>query len=566
MELTLAIVQTNIDNGIFTHKANENKRSKGQFWIVFDRIYQETDGTIILVDKFVYCRMCKKVFNYDSKKGITNLNSHSASCKEPTMTMRSFVTRTNAIGFEDKKKLCLYTIAASVKDTRPFSFTEHDGMLDLLHGTWMMGARVGAVTKEELQKALPCGTTVSRNITKLSIECKEFLKKTLKTQLEQRAKMAFTTDIWQDKFKRISYLIITAHFFDCKTKKLIDLLLALQPMEPGRKKDNAYVREIIYSTLNEYDISQCSSQFIFISDRGGNIRVALKDFVRLNCFPHFIHSTVKHACEIDDISKVIDSCASLVKYFKFNGLNNLLNVTLKSAIKTRFNYAILMMESINSQYDIIEQILRERNELIRLRNIDKECIGELIHFLNTFLSASKLTESNYKSTLCYVWISISEITSNCRILVYDSTFIKGMKARALNYIETKFVLHKYHRIASFLNPNYKSLVFSTPTMRTRTIADTRQMLSESSRETQPLLSSTSNVSSISSSLSSSIQSNDTNPRSSSGSESSFLSNYYNQTENELDEIDSYVSLKWVPDASLDLFGWWVARKDVFPLL
>lgn len=76
MDLTLEIVQTNIDNAVFTHKPNENKRSKGQFWITFDRIYEEIEGCSVLVNKFVYCRMCNKVFNYDPKKGISNLNTH----------------------------------------------------------------------------------------------------------------------------------------------------------------------------------------------------------------------------------------------------------------------------------------------------------------------------------------------------------------------------------------------------------------------------------------------------------------------------------------------------------
>lgn len=555
-------VLTNIENEVFAHKPNENKRSKGQFWSSFDRIYEKVDGKNVLVNKFVYCRMCKKVYNYDSKKGISNLNTHSVGCKDDVVKISSFIPRSKAIGSEDKKKLCLYTVAASVKDTRPFSFTEHDGVLELLHGIWNMGARIGAVTKDELQKALPSGTTVSRNINKLSFECKETLKKSLKTQIEQsNSLIAFTTDIWQDKFKRMSYLCLTAHYFDFTKQKLVDLLLALQPMEAGKKKDNMYVRELIMKILNDYEISQYSTKFIFVSDRGGNIRVALREFIRLNCFPHFLHSTVKNACEIESVAKVIDSCASLVKYFKFNGLNNLLEVTLKSAIKTRFNYAIIMMESIHSQFDAIERILRERNELIRLRNIDKQCLATLINFLNTFLNASKLTESNYKSTLCYVWIGICEITSMCKPRVDDTTYVKALKVKCLNYIETKFVLNKYHRIASFLNPNYKSLIFSSESMRIKTIEETKEMLNEFPRETSSVsLSSveSSSTPSLSNVSSSSSLSNDT--------ERSFLSNYYNRSKNDLDEMDSYISLKWVPDTQLDLFDWWVARKNIFPQL
>lgn len=137
---------------------------------------------------------------------------------------------------------------------------------------------------------------------------------------------------------------------------------------------------------------------------------------------------------------------------------------------------------------------------------------------------------------CYVWISICEISSLCRTREDDPTYIKAAKARALSYIETKFVLHKLHRIAAFLNPNYKSLVFSTPSLRERTIIDTREMLGALLRE-MPF------VNELESNSKNSSTSNETNRRSSSGSESSFLSNYYNPIENDFDEVDTYIALK-----------------------
>lgn len=549
MELTIASVQTSIQNGIFSHKPNE-KKTRGQFWDVFDQIFEKIDGNEILVKKFVYCRMCKRVFNYDSKKGNSNLNAHSSSCKEPIKTIESFLPRTNVISFDDKKKICLKTTAAAVQDNRPFNFAQCTGVLELLHFVWMMGARVGAVTKDEFRKAVPCGTTVSRNVNKLSTKCKEVLRDTLIAQLERGTTIAFTTDIWQDKHKRMSYLCLTAHYFDRTTKSLVDFILAMHPMEPGRKKDNVYIRQIIWSKLVEFGISEYASKFVFISDRGGNIRVALRDFVRLNCFPHFLHSTVKYACEVDSVKSLIDSCAAVVRYFKFNGLNNMLDLTLKSAINTRFNYVVIMMDSIYKQYDEIERILRERNESIRLRNMDRDVIRAVMEFLSTFLEASLLAESNYKPTIGNVWLGISEILTVCRVVERDSTCIRAMKARALHYIEKKFVLNKHHRIATFLNPNYKSLAFTTPSLKIKTIEDTREMCSALPRE----------PSSAAQILTSS--------ESSSGSESSFLSNYHDRTEreHEWDEIDSYISMRWVPDGQVDLFSWWLSRKDVFPQL
>lgn len=61
-------------------------------------------------------------------------------------------------------------------------------------------------------------------------------------------------------------------------------------------------------------------------------------------------------------------------------------------------------------------------------------------------------------------------------------------------------------------------------------------------------------------------SNETNRRSSSGSESSFLSNYYNPIKNDFDEVDTYIALKWTAVTDLDIFDWWSARSHVFPKL
>lgn len=160
-----------------------------------------------------------------------------------------------------------------------------------------------------------------------------------------------------------------------------------------------------------------------------------------------------------------------------------------------------------------------------------------------------------------MWIGICEITSICKPRFDDAMYIKALKVKCLNYIETKFVLNKYHRIASFLNPNYKSLIFTSEAMRTKTIRETKGMLNEFSRET-----SLTSTSSVESSLTPSLSNVSSSSSLSNDTEKSFLSNYYNRSENDLDEIDSYVSLKWVPDSQHDLLDWWVARRNIFPQL
>lgn len=402
-----------------------------------------------------------------------------------------------------------------------------------------MGAKVGIVSKEQLIKALPSSTTVSRNANRIATMSKDNLKSKLKSEIRAETHFAMTTDIWQDKYKRISYCCITLHYFDKKTSKLVDFLITLWPMQIGKKKDNVYLKKIIDDKLIEYGLMEHVENCVFVSDRGGNIRVALRNYKRINCFPHFCHNIVKYACSVEDIKRLISCCSALVKYFKFNGLNNALEKSLKSAISTRFNYIFMMFSSIDSQWDKIKVILLQRNEHGRLNGIDRDILKGMITFLNVFNAASKATESTYKETLAYVWIGITQICSMCRVQLYDPYYTKAIKARSLEYIESKFVLHKYHRIATFLHPNYKTLVFCSSELKNKTIEDTKNLLDQMiATESSP----------------NSTRSDSSSRRSSSNSEASFCR-----------IISANVMAKLVKWMLIEIFNGFLLKKSTFSI-
>lgn len=476
------------------------------------------------------------------------MNDHSKECEKPKQTLKAFIFRENIIAQEHKKELCFQAVAASVKDLRPFNLTNGSGVVNLVHAAWNIGAKVGIVSKEELLRALPCPTTVSRNVNELAKRSIDQLKLQLKTEIEAETSMALTTDIWNDKYKRVSYLCITLHYFDQNLMKLVDFILALAPMEAGRKKDHTYLLQIITEKLNEFDLIEHIEKLVFVSDRGSNIRAALKDYTRINCFPHFCHNIVKYGCTVESIKTLIKKCAALVKYFKFNGLINCLDKTLKSAISTRFNYVFMMLSSIDNQWDGIREILNQRMEIARIADIDRDCIKDLIRFLSSFNDASKFTEATYKETLAHVWIGITQICSVCRVLPNDPIYIRTMKVRCLEYIESKFVLHKYHRVATFLHPNYKELIFCSPDQKQKAIRDTKHLFDQ----IQPLLPNHSPVSS--------------NRSSNASSDSSFLANYYSRHADDIDEVDLYTNIQWIAHEKLNVFDWWIQRKSTFPRL
>lgn len=469
-------------------------------------------------------------------------------CKEPKKTLRSFILRENIIEQVHKKELCFQAVAASVKDMRPFNLTKGSGVVDLVLSAWNIGAKVGIVSKGERLRALPCPTTVSRNVNQLAKRSKDSLKSQLKAEMNAGTSMALTTDIWSDKYKHMSYFCITIHYFDQNQMKLVDFILALAPMESGRKKDHIYLQEIITDKFIEFDLLEHQEKLVFISDRGSNIRAALKHYTRLNCFPHFCNNIAKYGCQVESIKVLIGKCSALVKYFKANGLNNNLDIALKSAISTRFNYVFMMLSSIENQWDAIREILIQRHEIARMAGIDRDCIKELIKFLSSFNLASKVTEATYKETLAHVWIGITQLCSVCRVQPSDPIYIRAMKARCLEYIESKFVLHQYHRVATFLHPNYKGLIFCSAEQKRKAIRDTKSLLSHIQTPTP-------NQSPSSSDRSSGTSSN-----------SSFLSNYYSRRDDDFDEVDIYMNMQWVAQEKMNVFNWWIERKSAFPNL
>lgn len=184
-------VEKNIKENVFIHKPNTSTKSTGRFWSTFDRIFHAQTGE--LIDGFIICRICMKISKYNTSKGISNLNNHSDTCKVQTRTLRSFISRENIIKNEHKKELCIHTVAASVKDTRTFNLTDRDGVFNLLFSVWNMGAKV--VSEEELRRALPNPTTVSRNVDKLAGQSKEIIKPKLQAQFDNGFDLAMTADV-----------------------------------------------------------------------------------------------------------------------------------------------------------------------------------------------------------------------------------------------------------------------------------------------------------------------------------------------------------------------------------
>lgn len=506
------------------------------------------------VDNFVACAICKNVLRYDSKSlGTNHLRLHLKRHQSQPNTMNQYLNKIEKSvkvsenhKFQLKEACVLYVS----RDIRPFSSLEGEGFLNLIKTVARLGSIYGAQIADDMESILPSGQTISRSISAMAVQCKENLKLILRSYIVETNMIAMTVDVWQDKYKRISYLGMTAHFYEQKIGEiethLSERIISMKPIECGISKDYTVIRLKIMECLRDLEIDDLFSKIVFVTDRGGNIRKALEQVERLNCFAHFINNIVKMTCQIDIVKVLIDKCRSLVKYFKITGLNNLLPSALKSGCETRFNYVHLMLDSIVKNWDNIDNVLRAQNEMRRIDGInyaDLICISE---YLKEYKVWSDHAAGSKRPTLYVVWIGIHSLMEHSFIDEDDHPLVSLMKVRAFTYIQEKFVLSPMHRIATFLHPGYKALRFASIDLIRETHEDTRSELERAYTIGR---------------ICSLIR---RNSNSSDSSESSLTS--YLDDNRETDEVVDYLQYRIVGTIGMDIVDWWIRRKAEFPRL
>lgn len=519
-------------------------------WKTFFQIWKtekdkETNVDIeILVTGFVCCSKCHHVMRYNTLFGTTSILKHADKHNDSNNELA--VPSVNCVPASGRKALLNSCINFVSKDLRPYKAVEDAGFLDLIQTAWNLGAEFGQISTEKLVEVLPSRQAVSYNITAKANDIRAQLKIKLNATFEELKSIPMTADIWTDNQKHMSYLGLTAHFYDDEGN-LCDQLIALRVLDVGTVKDNVYVRKVIEEILDDYGLKENIKSMVFTTDRGGNIKVALRCSIRLNCIAHMINNIVKAACDIDIVKEQIAQCKTLVTFFKITGLNNTLGTSLKQAIDVRFNSVCNMFESILKNRLKVKDALESRNEDRRIENIHFNQVQCMFAYLDEFRHWSTKGSASKIPTLYLVWIAMDALIKHSTPSNDDNSTVALMKIKAYQYIEENFEIHELHRVATFLHPNFKSLKFTNEQKRMKTHNDTRHLL----RKYHP---------------SSARTTNRRESTSSSSSVDSTISTYMDDNSSLLDEVHEYISLKCIPDEKLNLINWWQDRKELFPTL
>lgn len=531
-------------------KRRRTSRSGIDYWQYFREIYDNNDNIIL---DYIACEKCSEIIYYRSADGTApmqrHLDKHSTSGQSNTMDQFVRKPVKNFSSF-DREKSKLMSTDFVIKDVRPFEAIAGNGLIALLMFFSQLGHKYGPLSYEDVVEILPSPQTISRNVEKLGNDCRQKIKEELISTW--KGGMSMTTDLWNDGYRRVAYLYITAHYFVEIGNKLIyrSRIVSLRPMDSKKRKTHDVLLNVINEEIEKLGLTQNRQSITFVSDRGSNIVAALKDqFKRYNCQAHLINNIVKQFYEGKQASKILKILKPIVRYVKINGYNEQFEngKKIKSYSKTRWNSAYYMLASILKSWNQLEDLLKtnKSNHYQKFKSIDKKEVADMIDFLEPFKDMSNELEKS-SVTIFNVLPCILKIKATIKLNSNDSSIIKQMKRKGITYFNKRNKLEDIYYLSTMLFPPLNNLQSCDETIRQEGLQLLRTKFNEMSQgngqnQTQQT----------------------TQPT---GNRNYRLLSEATQNVDNRDELERYLALTVPLTENFDVLDWWQTHKNTFPVL
>ena len=306
---------------------DKKRKNRSTVWESFGQILMSS--TTVIKEK-VACRTCLTVLNYRYQWGTSNLVAHKKGCEKRRQSTEGNVSQ--EVKTDIKKNVKSAVVQFVCQDLRAFNAVAGDGFRNLADQMINLGCQFGeAVTAREV---LPHPNTVSNAFSQTAVEHRLLLKQKIMDQ--QTHGISVSLDIWTEPSKSKSFINLNAHFID--EKGLQERTLCVKSLEELEKSGVNILVEIS-NILTEFGVEDLQN-VTFVTDRGSNIKSALKDYDRLDCAAHIINNIVlKMMKDSSDLhlQLTLKEARSVVKYVKKSEIQSMLETTLKAESPTRWN-------------------------------------------------------------------------------------------------------------------------------------------------------------------------------------------------------------------------------------
>lgn len=453
-----------------------------RFHIIFNTIVNE------VINNFVKCTHCGDFVEYN---GNTTSNLLNHKCRN--MNKKSIFEEQAKVQRQFDRKDIDAIRNATVKfvsfDIRPFFAIEGEGLLDLLMTMAEVGSRYQNISREDIRQLIPSRRTVKRHTEIKGDEMKDLIKKHFREALTCPGGFSCTIDIWTEKHSHISYLGMTAHLslpVNEGIRKLMYLfnINAIKAERLNAEAIDAEIKRVFADFGVEENVVE--QKITFISDRGGNIRAALSNSVRLNCYAHLINNLVHAMCEIHSVREIINDASALVRFVNTSTIRNTLKKTLKQHCVTRWNSTQIMLESVYLNYDEVYNALSEKEKgptctshlTPKITCIPKDKLNAIVIFLTPFTKMTKSIEGDTYATIHMVWPLYRKIESYLSPKESDIPIVAEMRSAGLKYFNSNRVNFEptmVHKVSVFLHPVLKCMSFAPLT----TVIDIQNFVQDS---------------------------------------------------------------------------------------
>lgn len=254
----------------------QEKNGKSEIWKTFLEILDLNNNYI----GYVLCKNCEHIFTYSQKSGTSHLLRHKCISSSSQLKITGYLPKTS-IPTTIKELTTNKLVNFVCKDLRPFEIIEGKGFRDFSQEMINIGAKFGQIQVNDL---FPHPTTISRNVIKSAEKIKLDLGFKLKN-IFYNFGGAFTTDMWTDDYKKLSYISLTVHYIE--NWNLNEQVLAISKF-PNISHTADNIRKVIFEILKNYNLvpNRTMKNFVFVTDSGANFVAAFKNYKHIPCIAH----------------------------------------------------------------------------------------------------------------------------------------------------------------------------------------------------------------------------------------------------------------------------------------
>lgn len=337
-------------------------------------------------------------------------------------------------------------------DFRPFNMVEGDGFVEFIQSVIDVAAIKGRVLAADL---LPTADTVTNHLMQID----QSLRARLKLELEEIDHVNCTTDHWSDKYSGQKYQSITIHYFDPTTEELRSRVIGTVPVDDSTSETTF---DHFKSQLQSFELE--SKLKIVVTDNAASMKSAFYDVNWVSCAAHNLSLAHQNAYSITNdrsnptptITTIIQSAKSIVEYMKRSGNNKFLDHRLKQVIETRWDSHADMLMSVLENFEVLQLIPPVLGDL---ENINEGILKELSSLLEVLKILRMELCSEKIVTFNLVAITYDKILKLLTKKKSDSQPIMALKTNFTKSIKDKFTVTKFHLIATFLTPKFRSFRF-----------------------------------------------------------------------------------------------------------